>query len=143
MTTAPTAQNVGATSTGDEDSPPANLKYIIWDSPPEQKRSVLWGWHTGLYDGTGYGDDTGVSTTPGEPEDDVHDICETPPLSIKKKSARERISTRSSDGEDLYPDDAQNSSPLTADEKRNYETLKSIYHAYAYPLGERTPSTAS
>ncbi|KAF2632440.1 hypothetical protein BU25DRAFT_406971 [Macroventuria anomochaeta] len=136
-------------------SPPVDFAYIVWDSPNESRRNAaqenIWGRHAGLYDGSGYGDDASGPTSceSNEGTKDVH--IESGPRSIEPsmtalsadgdRSGKD-ISNRPSKGEDPYPGYVRES-PLTVHKQRNYESLESIYHAYAYPFGERVSSSSN
>ncbi|KAJ4324704.1 hypothetical protein N0V94_001101 [Neodidymelliopsis sp. IMI 364377] len=58
---------------GRQNSSTAGYEYAVCDKQIESHRSApvesIWGRHTGLYDGTGYGDDTGLFNTPAEPDE--------------------------------------------------------------------------
>jgi hypothetical protein len=64
---------------GGENSSTAGYGYAICDRRVESHQSApvenIWGRHTGLYDGTGYGDDTGLSNTPAEPDEGTKPLC--------------------------------------------------------------------
>jgi hypothetical protein len=123
------------------DAPP-EFAYVIWD---RQNRSyhgpiseTTWGRHTGLYDGSGYGCDSGPST-PREPDEgtqDMHSKGSSTPLSVGGDS------NRSLREEDRQHETAREL-PLTAHGQRNCESLESIYRAYAYPPGDGIPSSSN
>lgn len=134
--------------TVDGNDSPVDFAYIVWESPNGQRQRSApentWGRHTGLYDGTGYGDDS-VPSTPREPDEGIQDVhlkAWSAPLSVDGGCSGQKISNRPSRDEDPYPESVRES-PFTVHEQRNYESLESIYRAYAYPLGGRVPSSSN
>lgn len=141
---------------GDKNSPTDNLAYIVWDSPrePHQRapRENTWGQHAGLYDGTGYGDDATLPATPQEPDEGTKNVhMQLSPRSAKASPTpsthggqfEDDVFTQQAKCEDSYPEHAREPSLLSTSERGNRESLESIYHAYAYPFGERVPSGSS
>lgn len=129
-----------------DDAPP-DFSYVVWDSPTEFREAPApkntWGGHIGLYDGTGYGDDSGPST-PREPDEGIHDShlkASSVPLSVDGARSGEEVSNRLSRDERLHENIAQ--FPLTAHGHGSCKSLESIYRAYAYPVGERMPSSSN
>ncbi|KAF1933093.1 uncharacterized protein M421DRAFT_1653 [Didymella exigua CBS 183.55] len=121
--------------------------YIVWDSPDGPRRGLapekIWGRHSGLYDGSGYGEDSGPST-PREPEEGIQGELKasSAPLSVCGARFGKENSNGPSRGEDPFPG-AVSESPLATHEQGNCESLESIYRAYAYPFGDRIPSSSN
>ena len=143
--------------TADGNSPPIDFAYVVWHSPSECRRhptrESIWGRHTGLYDGTGYGSDDSGPATPHELDESTEDVnMHSTPRSIEVLPAASSVVgdhsgkdnfSRPPRGEDSYSERVQERSPLTANEQRNHESLESIYRAYAYPFGNRVPSNGN
>ena len=148
----PSAHN-GETEVRADSSPAVNLDYVVWDNLDESRRRVrlenTWGLHTGLYDGTGYGEEDSGPTTPCKPDEGTKDTPKRPdPLSIEASTALsvggecsdKQISSERPRGEDPDTKPVRKWSRLTAD---SHESLESIYHAYAYSFGARVPSSSN
>lgn len=125
---------------GQGDAAPLNFSCVVWDSStvfrgaPAPKNA--WCGHTGLYDGTGYGDDSGRSRA-REPDEGIHDSylkAPSAPLSVNGARSGEVMSDRQSRNEELHENIAY--SPLIGHGHGSCMSLESIYRAYAYPLGE-------
>jgi hypothetical protein len=135
---------IGKGSDHGDDAPP-EFAYVVWDSPSEASAPKnIWGGTTSLYDGTGYGDDSGPST-PHEPNEGIHNIhleTSSAPLSVDGARSGNEMSNRPSSGEQPQYEPVRQFS-LTAHGHGNGESLESIYRAYAYPLEDRTPSSSN
>jgi hypothetical protein len=80
---------------GDLDA--ADFDYSAWDGMSSitvasanselQRRHSTWSHHTGLYDGTGYGDDSPMTSEPASPTDaETGDVCRLyEPRSVKEQ----------------------------------------------------------
>ncbi|KAF9697389.1 hypothetical protein EKO04_005056 [Ascochyta lentis] len=105
---------------GNENNLTTNPTYIARDglNTPHHRAPVenVWGHHTGLYDGTGYGHDATPPTTPCESDEGTKDAC--------MQSSSHLVQASS----------------LSANKNRNYESLGSTDHVCAYPPSERVPS---
>ena len=99
------------------ESDTGDYDYTAWDgmstttgtsgSNGLQRRRSTWSRHTGLYDGTGYGDETPLTSEPGSPSDggasDVHEHHELYPLGEQPASSKDNdkgIGTRTAHSED-------------------------------------------
>lgn len=115
----------GYRRTDDENSPSENLAYTEWESPSKSRYYVnTWGQHTGLYDGTGYGDDGTSPTTPDEPDEGTKDVSmqlgprsmmDSPSFSIDGDAPAKKMFTRAPTCQDAYAEYVHESSPLPAD----------------------------
>ncbi|KAF3036177.1 hypothetical protein E8E12_004693 [Didymella heteroderae] len=128
------------------DAPP-KFAHVVWDGPRGHREAPApmktWDGHTGLYDGTGYGDDSGLST-PCEPDEGIHDIhlkASSAPLSVSGARSGNEKSNRPLRGEDPYHETVRQS-PFSTCGHDNCESLESICRAYAYPLGDRISSSS-
>lgn len=70
----------GRKETRDENDASVSFGYIGWGGADGTRHRAstenAWGRHSGLYDGTGYGDDTTLPATPREPDEGIRGIYE-------------------------------------------------------------------
>ena len=152
----PPASQEGRKETENGSSPPVSFEYAVWDSPDESRRHArnnTWGRHTGLYDGTGYGDDDIGPAIPYEPDEGTKgtpmqsNSCSieiSQPLLVDRDCSGKQIFTNPLRGEDPNTKPVREWSPLDVNEQCEYdESLESTYHAYAYSFGARVPSSSN
>lgn len=129
----------------DNDAPPESA-HIIWNKssgrPGTPASKSYWGGNISLYDGTGYGEDSGPSI-PREVNEGIQDLeTSSALLSVNGVRSGKETSTQRSRGEDPYQETVRQSS-FTAHGHGDSESLESIYRAYTYPVGDRIPSSSS
>jgi hypothetical protein len=109
-----------------------------------------WGGNSGLYDGTGYGEDSSGPATPYEPDEGVKDVHMLfNPRSIDAPPATRRPNRRHCDQKASLPevgrDDPHSSgaSELTVHKRHDHDSLESMYSMYALSPGDKDPNSSS
>ena len=109
-----------------------------------------WGGNSGLYDGSGYGEDSSCPATPYEPDEGVKDVHMLfNPRSIDAPPATRRPNRRHCDQKaslsevgcsDLH---SPGTSELTVHKQHDHDSLESMYNVYAFLPGDRDPNNSS
>ena len=109
-----------------------------------------WGGNSGLYDGSGYGEDSSCPATPYEPDEGVKDVYMLfDPRSIDAPPATRRPNRRHRDQKASLPEVGRSDphspgvSELTVHKQHNRDSLESMYNTYAFLPGDRDPNKSS
>jgi hypothetical protein len=109
-----------------------------------------WGGNSGLYDGSGYGEDSSCPATPYEPDEGVKDVHTLfNPRSIDPPPATRRPNRRHCDQKASLPEVGRDDphspgvSELPVHKQHDHDSLESMYSMYALSPGDKDPNSSS
>jgi hypothetical protein len=109
-----------------------------------------WGGNSGLYDGSGYGEDSSGPTTPYEPDEGVKGVhmlfdprsIDAPPVT-RRPSRRHREQNVSLPEKLCNDPHSRSVLELGVHKQHDRDSLESMYSVYAFLPGNRDPSSSS
>jgi hypothetical protein len=137
----------------DSTSTPVESRRIVpvdsQGSRNDPAKDKTWGGNSGLYDGSGYGEDSSGPATPHEPDEGVKDVHMLfNPRSNDAPPATRRPNRRRCGQKASLPEVGRNDphspgvSELAVHKQHDHDSLESMYSMYALSPGDKDPNSS-